>query len=128
MARPATGQVVVRKTKQRGLVYALRFSAYGNRQYVTLGTAGEGWGQSKAQDELANILAAVRLGSWRPNQPQGGDAPYDPTFHEFASEWLAGRVGELRPRTVEDYRWGLTPSPAPALRRAAGGHLYACRH
>jgi integrase/recombinase XerC len=33
----------------------------------------------------------------------------EPSFHEFASEWLAMRAGEgLAERTIEDYRWALT--------------------
>jgi integrase len=107
MGRPATGQVVVRKT-QRGRVLALRFSAYGKRQYVTLGTAEEGWTRQKAEDELANILADVRRGIWRPSRTERVEPPTDPTFHEFASDWLKSREHELRPRTVADYRWVLT--------------------
>jgi len=42
MARPATGAVIV-STTSRGPSYALRFTAYGKRRFVTLGhesTAG----------------------------------------------------------------------------------------
>ena len=42
MARPASGQVVIRQGKQ-GKTFALRFRAYGERQYVTLGSDTEGW-------------------------------------------------------------------------------------
>ncbi len=38
-----------------------------------------------------------------------------PTFHEFSSTWLAGRVGELRPRTIADYRWALSYHLLPEL-------------
>ena len=32
-----------------------------------------------------------------------------PTFHEFATEWLRSRESEgLKPRTLEDYEWGLS--------------------
>jgi integrase len=31
-----------------------------------------------------------------------------PTFHEFATDWLARREGEVAPRTVEYERWALT--------------------
>src|SRR5207244_9323698 len=34
--------------------------------------------------------------------------PAQPTFHEFASQWLDARRGELAPRTVEDYELALT--------------------
>lgn len=107
MARPATGQVVERPGKH-DTAFALRFRAYGKRQYVTLGTKAEGWTSAKAEEELANILADVRRGIWQPHDPEPVEAPAEvPTFHEFASEWLAARKSELRPKTITDYRWAL---------------------
>jgi integrase len=106
MARPATGQVIVRKTN-RGQVFALRFPAYGKRRYLTLGSPADGWNRQRAEDKLANVLADVRRGIWQPSSPDRIEGPSDPTFHEFASEWLAGRRGELRPRTITDYEWSL---------------------
>ena len=101
------GQVLVRR-RARGNVYALRFHAYGRRECVTLGTAAEGWSRASAETELANILADVRRGTWRPaTQAQPVTPPPDPTFHEFASEWLAGRRAELRPSTEYSYEWAL---------------------
>jgi hypothetical protein len=105
MARPATGQVVVLK-RQRGDVFALRFRANGKRQYVTLGTAEEGWSRARAEEELATNMAQARLGIWKPPAPQSSRR--DPSFHEFASEWLRDREPELRPNTRESYRWQLT--------------------
>lgn len=109
MARKATGQVMERQTK-RGTVYALRFYAAGARRYDALGTAEEGWNRRRAEDELASVMAAVRAGSWQPRQVEQapGTVLQVPTFHEFASEWLDGRRGELRPRTVADYTWALS--------------------
>ena len=69
MARKATGQVVEREGK-RGRTYALRFRAYGQRQYVTLGTAEEGWTRQRAEVELENVLADVRRGIWRSPEPE----------------------------------------------------------
>jgi hypothetical protein len=46
MARPATGQVVVRKREQGRL---LRFRAYGKRRYLTLGTEADGWSRDRSQ-------------------------------------------------------------------------------
>jgi integrase len=109
MARRSTGQVVERKTK-RGTVYALRFYAGGERQYLTLGTPEEGWNRRRAEDELAATMAAVRAGTWEPPKPVEpiAEPGPEPTFHEFASQWLNGRRGELRPRTVADYTWALS--------------------
>jgi hypothetical protein len=70
MGRPATGQVVVEK-RRRGLTFALRFHAYGKRQYVTLGTATEGWTRTDAHEELENILptCAAESGSRPSHSP-----------------------------------------------------------
>jgi integrase len=109
MARRSNGQVVTRKTK-RGTVYALRFYVGGDRHYVTLGTAEEGWGRRRAEDELAATMAAVRAGSWEPPQPQAPvqRAAPEPTFHEFASEWVEANRHGWAERTVADYTWALS--------------------
>ena len=108
MARKATGQVVERN-RSGGRTFALRFRAYGKRRYLSLGTAEHGWTRRKAEDELANVLADVRRGIWRPAQSASAveEAPA-PTFHEFSSEWLASRRHEFAARTVEDYELALT--------------------
>jgi hypothetical protein len=91
MARRSTGQVVELE-RQGGRTFALRFRAYGKRRYLTLGTTAEGWTREKAEEELANVFADVRRGIWRPSEPQGAVEPApEPTFHEFASEWLETR-------------------------------------
>ena len=104
MPRPATGCIVEKQTT-RGTVYAIRFRALGRQRYVTLGTREEGWTRERAEHELANVLADVRRSLWQP--PTADVAPEiieDPTFHVFASEWLAARTPELRPSTVQAYR------------------------
>jgi hypothetical protein len=62
MGRAATGQVVV-DPRRRSPTFAVRFRANGKRQYLTLGTAAEGWTEAKAQLELQNIVADVRRGT-----------------------------------------------------------------
>lgn len=56
------------------------------------------------------MLADVRRGLWREPNPAPVEEPREgPTFHVFASEWLAARAQEgLAKRTIEDYRWALT--------------------
>jgi len=122
MARPPTGQVVVREGK-RGRTYALRFRAYGRREYVTLGTAQEGWTPQQAEVELENVLADVRRGIWRPPISTVVEPRPEPTFHEFASEWLEGIRPELRPRTAEDYQWSLTHHLLPFFHRHQLGQI-----
>jgi integrase len=104
MARPATGQVVERNGKA-GRVYALRFRAYGRREYLTLGA--DGWTRQRAEEELQNVLADVRRGVWQPHAPAEEPRP-EPTFHEFASEWFEQRRHEVRPSTVEAVQWRLS--------------------
>lgn len=107
MARPATGGVVP-PDKNRGK-WAIRFRAHGKRQQVTLGSSEEGWSRAKAEAELRHVLADVERGIWQPYEPAAVEAPAGaPTFHEFASEWMAARRPELRPRTIKDYEWSLS--------------------
>lgn len=116
MGRTADGQVIERHWKA-GRGYALRFLAYGQRHYLTLGLEADGWSRKRGEQELANILADVRRGIWIPPDRNSHAAPSDahpdapepvPTFHRFASEWLAGRRGEVAPRTHEYCEWALT--------------------
>jgi integrase len=121
MPRKPTGQVLERRWKS-GVGYALRLHAYGRRHYITLGLQTEGWDHHRAEDELQNILADVRRSIWIApdrNQParrapagQAGDHSSEPdpepTFHRFASDWLAGRQGEISQRTSDYYGWALT--------------------
>ncbi len=108
MARQATGQVLERKGKH-GTTYATRVSAYNQRHYLTLGHSWEGYTRRQAETEIQNILADIRRGTWQPPQPQAAPKPQeDPTFHEFASQWLEGLRHELAPRTIEDYELTLS--------------------
>jgi integrase len=119
MARPASGQVVERVGKT-DTTFALRFRAYGKREYVTLGTKAGGWTLEKAEDELANVQADVRRGIWRPPAPTVAEPPRtdDETFQMFASIWFEDREGEWRLSTAADYRWALEVHLLPVF-----GHL-----
>lgn len=108
MARPATGGVLERR-RQDGTTFVLRFRAYGDRQFITLGSTANGWTRERAETELQNVLADVRRGIWQPPAPVLEPvAPADPTFHEFASEWFDAKRRTLRGSTVLDYEWRLT--------------------
>jgi integrase len=104
MPRQATGQVIEREGKDGRRTFAIRFRALGRRWYVT--TAAQT--HEEALDELNYTLGLVRRGQWRPPTPEPEAPKEEPTFHEFASEWLEARRPELKERTFEDYRWALT--------------------
>lgn len=107
MPRPATGQVI-RPTASHPS-FALRFRAYGKREYLTLGRPEDGWTKLKAERELAAVLRDVERRSWRRQEPRPAAAPaVDPTFHEFASAWFATKRAEIQPNTASSYRNDLT--------------------
>lgn len=102
-----TGQVLVRERKG-GRTFALRFRAYGQRYYFTLGTAAEGWTRERADRELAHVLADVERGIWRP--PEDDPLPAAarmPTFDEYAASWSARRAPELSLATIDSHRYSM---------------------
>ena len=108
MPRKATGTVVPPKGQRKS--WAIRFQAQGKRQTLTLGRPEDGWNRQRAEIELADVLAEVRRGLWSPPAPGSASAKVqsDPTFAEFAEEWLDGASQEWRPRTEELCRWRLS--------------------
>ncbi|MGH3427056.1 MAG: tyrosine-type recombinase/integrase, partial [Mycobacteriales bacterium] len=114
----ANGQIL-ELDRSGGRTFALRFRAYGKRRYLTLGTAAEGWTRRKAEDELANVQTDVRRGIWTPYEPQAAAEPApEPTFHEFASDWLDGLRSEgLSENTLKDYTWQLCNHLLPFFAR-----------
>jgi hypothetical protein len=91
-----------RAAPDRGRVYALRFRAYGKR-YVTL---PDDTTRTQAEQELANVLADVPWGAWRPKEPAPTreEPDPDPDFHRFLSEWLATASPSLAEKTKVRYR------------------------
>jgi integrase len=107
------GEVKVRDWKA-GRGYALRFRAYGERQYVTLGYEHEGWNWDKAEEGLQNILADVRRGLWVPpakRKPRGasdqGQPDQVPAFGPFATGLTATREGQVSEKTTKHEEWAL---------------------
>ena len=115
MARAATGSVI---EPRDGRAWAIRFRAYGKRRFVTLGTVAGGWNRQRAEAELRHVLADVERGIWQPHEPAAVEAPAEiPTFHEFASEWLASKRPELRPNSAADYEWAIRVHLLPHFHR-----------
>ena len=113
MAARAEGEVKVREWKS-GRGYALRFWAYGERQYVTLGHEREGWDLDKANVELQNVLADVRRGLWVPpakKKPRGTSDKSRPdrvpNFGPFAADLTAAREGQVSEETTNHEKWAL---------------------
>lgn len=104
MGRPITGTVVMPTPKQP--CFALRFSAYGKRRYITLGRPEDGWTWARAERELAAVLRDVELGIWQPPQPDPTPPPpeEDVRFLEFSAEWLDAKVLEIEENTASSYR------------------------
>ena len=133
MAR-AKGEVIVREWKA-GRGFALRFTAYGHREYLTLGLQRDGWTRERAEEELANIMADVRRGIWvapskrtrraavEEEPEKAGDTPF-PAFAERLLEerreemsdgnhaYLAWGLAHLRPFFAD---WALTEIDAEAV-------------
>lgn len=113
MASRPKGEVKVREWKS-GRGYALRFWAYGERQYVTLGYERDGWDRARAEEELQNVLADVRRGLWVPERKKGktrGGAENRPSevppFGEFAAGLVDEREGQVAEKTTKHERWAL---------------------
>jgi integrase len=114
MPRPSTGGVRLDK-RRREPTWEARFTAYGKRRFVRLGTPAEGWDRKRAEKELSHILADVERGLWRPPAKEVVEAPDTPTFHVFASEWFerqkveGGRRGQgLTEAGRADLEWRLS--------------------
>jgi integrase len=114
MAARSQGHVLERAWKS-GRGYALRFPAYGERQYVTLGLETDGWTRGRAEQELANILADVRRGIWIPPEKRRSSKTKDDTqdacgvllFGPFAREFVAARKSEVSANMHGYLGWAL---------------------
>jgi integrase len=118
--RRPTGEVVERQWKH-GRGFALRFRAYGERRYVTLGYEGEGdppltW--ERADEQLQNTLADVRRGIWvpppkkkkarkKPGAKPRGRSKEVVLFGPFATEIVGGRKGQVSESQTAYDEWGL---------------------
>ena len=108
--RKPSGQVIARATKNGPPSFSIRFTAYGDRHQLALGP--QVTTRPQAEEELANVLADVRRGTWRPRQPL--EVPIGvPTFHEFASSWFERHRHEVRDRTRQYWLELLTPHLLP---------------
>lgn len=102
MARQATGTVLPKRGKDGRTYRSLRFTAYGKREFVALGTVT----QKAAEAELRHILADVERGSWQ--APQAVEPPTEraavPTFHQLSEQWWLRNAPRLTEGTRIDYK------------------------
>ncbi|HMT04078.1 MAG TPA: site-specific integrase [Solirubrobacterales bacterium] len=103
---------VLERDWQAGKGFALRFPAYGERRYVTLGYEHDGWTWELAEEELANILADVRRGLWvppkkttKPPDAQTESGEEATLFGPFARELIAAREGQIADKSHEYEQW-----------------------
>ena len=70
--------------------------------------------QKKAQGQLEDELAKVRLGVWKAPEPEPTPTvENDPTFHVFSSEWFDANEQSWRPKIRRDYEWKLSDHLLP---------------
>lgn len=105
MGRRATGQVRELVGADGATYRSLRFRAYGERRFISLGTVP----RDEAERTLRGILADVERGIWQPDDPAPAPEPLPgaQTFHEFAELWWIEHESDWRPNTIADYRWRL---------------------
>lgn len=133
MSRASSGTVEIKSLADGTRVFKLRFYVQGRREHEVLHErrgcrcgCGGGWNERTAEVELENTISRVRAGVWRKRQstpaPESGESL--PTFHEYASGWLHGKIdGVLSDRpiaanTEADYRSRLANHLLPFF----GGH------
>jgi integrase len=106
------GEVLERDWKS-GRGYAIRFWAYGEREYLTLGYERDGWTYQRAEEELENILADVRRGIWvspkkkKRRASEAGEEGEVPVFGPFARQLVASREGQVSENHHAYELWGL---------------------
>jgi integrase len=97
---------VIRRRGVHGTSFAIRYRAGGRRVFQTLDATT----RAEAEEQLADVLAALRLGTWQSPRPEPAvEARQEiPTFHEFSSSWVESRRHEVSARTVEHLEWALS--------------------
>ena len=106
MARKATGQVIAPRGKQRS--WALRFTAYGDRRYLTLGRP------RRVDAAACRSGAAARpggRGAWDLATGGAGEAvegPAECRLPRVRGGVVRGEPTRLGPADRGDYRWALT--------------------
>jgi hypothetical protein len=100
MPRKATGKVIPHKGKDGRIYRSLRFTAYGERRFESLGPVTP----EDAEKALEHTMADVERGKWQPKLVQASPEPEPvPTFHQWAEQWWTRAKLQLSERTRKDY-------------------------
>jgi integrase len=117
MPRPATGQVLERKTRSGPTSYSIRYRVPGHGRVCEVVGYSPQMTRRKAEEALADRLADVRAGRWRSREEVEAErrAAQVPTIHEAATTWFeaacreGGRSGRgLTQKGREDLEWRLS--------------------
>jgi integrase len=121
----AKGEVLPRDWKA-GRGFALRFSAYGRRRYLTLGLECEGWTFERAEEELENVLADVRRGLWVPPRRGGGGEGRGqaPAPTPNGGPLVVGSVGDQAPAAGGEMLFAEFAPWALEMRKARHGEAH----
>jgi integrase len=114
--RPAGGSIEVRPFKNAAdASFWLHVTVDGERRSRRLGRASEGWTPVLAEAERRRVIDEIAAGIYREPTPELPLHERDPTFHVWASRWLAQRAAEIEKRTYGQYEYLLRRQLLPFL-------------
>ncbi|MBX5443243.1 MAG: site-specific integrase [Solirubrobacteraceae bacterium] len=104
--RPANGSIEVRPFKNGAdASFWLHVTVDGERRSRRLGRASEGWTPVLAEAERRRVVEEIAAGIYREPTPELPLEERDPTFHLWASRWLAQRAPEIEKKTYDQYEY-----------------------
>jgi integrase len=105
MRRNATGSVRERVGSGGHVYRSIRFVAYNERRFVSLGPVS----REEAETALRHALADVERGVWKPPVAVAlpSAAEEIPAFHEYADEWWVRNQATWSDNGRADYKWRL---------------------
>jgi integrase len=116
--RPAGGSIEIRPFKNGAdASFWLHVTVDGERRSRRLGRASEGWTPVLAEAERRRVVDEIAAGIYREPTPELPLDERDPTFHVWASRWLAQRSAEIEKKTYEQYEYLLRRQLLPFFHR-----------
>jgi hypothetical protein len=116
--RPASGSIEIRSFKNGAdASFWLHLTVDRERRSRRLGRASEGWTPVLAEAERRRVVDEIAAGIYREPTPELPLDERDPTFHIWASRWLAQRSAEIEKKTYEQYEYLLRRQLLPFFHR-----------